>query len=132
MTKVTMTASFRSTIDTVWAVVTNTDDVSWRSDLRSVATSADGTVFVEVSKSGSKTQFRVIEQVEKVRYCLKMHNDNLNGTFWGEFYTDGDGTKIVFTEEVEGMNPLVNLGAKRFIEKHQKAYVADLRRALGE
>ena len=50
----------------------------------------------------------------------------------GLFTKDGSGTKIELTEEVEVANPVMNLFITSYLKKQQAAYIADLRKALGE
>lgn len=65
-------------------------------------------------------------------YEFDMKNTNMDGRWIGLFSRDDSGTKIEFTEEVEGANPIMNLFVKAHLKKQQAAYITDLRKAMGE
>lgn len=132
MKKSTIEAVFNSDIKKVWDTVTDNKNFAWRSDLSKIEVSADGSKFYEYTNDGYKTEFVIKLKKLYERYEFDMNNKNMDGHWIGVFIKNGNGTKIVFTEEVNVKNPVMNLLAGSFLKKQQSTYIADLRKALGE
>ena len=132
MTTSTVTAGFASDIERVWEFVTDNANTAWRSDLERVKCAPDGLSFTEYAKGGFPTACRITEKKRCERYAFTMENRNLAGRWLGEFFVDGAGCRIRFTEELEVKNPLMRLFVRSYLKKQQARYVADLKRALGE
>lgn len=132
MKKSTVTATFKSSVEAVWDVVTNNAVYDWRSDVSKIIVSNDGNRFSEFTKDGFETEFTITLKSLYHRYEFDMKNKNMSGHWMGLFTKDGCGTKIELTEEVEVANPVMNLFITSYLKKQQAAYIADLRKALGE
>lgn len=132
MKKSSITAIFKSDIKTVWNIVTDNQNYSWRSDLSKIDILDDGKTFIEYTKNGFPTTFTIILKTPFERYEFDMQNKNMNGHWFGNFTQKQDGTEIEFVEELSIKNPIMKLFAGAYLRKQQAAYVADLRKALGE
>ena len=132
MKKSSITAVFKSDIQTVWNIVTDNQNYSWRSDLSKIETLDDGKTFVEYTKSGFPTTFTITLKKPFERYEFDMKNGNMTGHWYGNFKQKQGGTEIEFVEELSIKNPLMKLFAGAYLKKQQATYVADLRKALGE
>lgn len=128
----TIIADFRSPAETVWKIVTDNADFRWRSDLSDLVVSEDGLHFSEFTKNGFETQFVITEKKPYTRYAFDIQNKNMRGRWTGVFSPTDGGTRVSFTEEVEIANPVMRLLAGSYLRKQQAAYIADLRKALGE
>ena len=130
-----ISAQFNSDIKRVWDVVTNSEDYSWRSDIKKIEILDHGDAFVEHGKNNIKTTFYITKKVKYDSYEFKMENKNIFGTWKGHFFTtENGGTKIVFTEEIFVKNPVMRILSHLFmnLSKMQAAYINDLRIKLGE
>ena len=132
MKKSSITAFFESDIKTVWNIVTDNQNYSWRSDLSKIDTLDDGKTFVEYTKNGFPTTFTITLKKPFERYEFDMMNDHMNGHWFGNFKQKQGDTEIEFVEELSIKNPIMNLFAGAYLKKQQATYVADLRKALGE
>lgn len=132
MKKSTVTAKFRSPIETIWNVVTDNAVFAWRSDIVKIEISDDGNSFTEFTKDGFETKFTITTKILHERYEFDIRNKNMNGHWTGIFAKDGSDTRIEFTEEMEVANPVLRLFIKPYLKKQQAKYLADLRKALGE
>jgi hypothetical protein len=68
-------------------------------------------------------------------YAFDMTNKNMTGHWIGTFKrTANGGTRIVFTEEIQIKNPVMNVIAYLFMNlyKMQQVYIKDLKKKLGE
>ena len=129
-----MTAEYRADVRTVWAVVTDNDDSTWRSDLDRIECE-DDLHFTEYTKKGEATRFTITAKEDCALYAFDLENGFLSGKWTGEFAALPEGgTRIVFTERVKLRNPIVALVARMtgMLRKMQDTYAADLRRRLGE
>jgi hypothetical protein len=132
MKKSTMTAVLGSDIQRVWDVVTDNENYAWRSDINKVETKGNGQVFIEYTKDGFPTTFTITSKKPPELYEFEMKNQHMQGRWRGIFSQKNGRTHIEFTEEVSVKNPIMNLFAKAYLRKQQTAYIADLRKALGE
>ena len=128
----TITAEFAAAPAQVWAIVTDQQNTGWRSDLDRVEVVCD-TEFVEYTKRGFATHFRITD-IEPVKtYAFSMENQNFTGEWRGTFSeTSQGGTRIVFTEQLKMKKPMMRLVAHVFmnLQKMQRKYVRDLEIAL--
>nr|WP_312291517.1 SRPBCC family protein [Clostridium chromiireducens] len=131
MKKSTVTATFESSVEKVWDVVTDNNNCTWRSDLSQIIVSSNNN-FSEYAKNGFKTDFTITLKKPYKQYEFDMKNKNMNGHWKGVFSQNGTGTRIEFTEEVEVKNPIMNLFVKSYLKKQQEIYIKDLKKALGE
>jgi hypothetical protein len=130
-----ITATFQADVKTVWDVVTNNEDYSWRSDLEKITVGEDGLCFTEYTKGGYRTDFMITFRAPYTRYEFDMKSNNFTGHWTGIFSeTESNGTQVDFTEELYINNRIMELLSYLFmnIRKIQAAYIADLRRKLQE
>jgi hypothetical protein len=132
MAKANIKANFRNDIAKVWNVVTDLNHYAWRSDLSKIEVLEAGKKFVEYTKGGYPTTFTVTYFEPLKRYEFDLENGNLNGHWIGIFEKTPEGTGIDFTEVVEVKKPIFKLLAGIYLRKHQRQYIADLRKVLGE
>ncbi len=132
MKRSSITAIFKSDIQTVWNIVTDNHNYLWRSDLSKIDTLEDGKTFIEYTKNGFPTTFTITLKKPFERYEFDMKNKNMKGHWVGTFTEAEGGTRIEFTEEVSVNNPVMSLFAGAYLKKQQAEYAADLRKALGE
>lgn len=128
-------AVFKSDIKKVWDVVTNNEEYTWRSDLSKVVISEMNKEFVEYTEKGFQTTFKITKYEPYYQYGFSIKNQTLVGRWNGLFKeTETGGTMIIFTEEYQFHNPILTVlsYAIRPVEKMQKTYIDDLRKALGE
>lgn len=123
-------AVFKSDRKKVWNTVTDNENYEWRSDLSKIIVSPDQKKFYEYTKNGTKTEFDITLKIPYESYEFNMNNKHMSGHWKGVFIDEENGTKIVFTEEVELKNPFIRLFAGAYLKKQQAAYISDLRKAL--
>ena len=131
MTRSKINAVFKSSINDVWNTVTSLTEYGWRSDLERIEVVSD-TRFVEYTKEGYATSFRVTNSVPLRRWEFDMENDNMSGHWTGCFTEKDGGTEIEFTEDVTAKKLLMKPFVKMYLIKQQKKYIEDLKRALHE
>ena len=131
MKKSIVTATFESSVEKVWDVVTDNNNCTWRSDLSQIIVSSNNN-FSECAKNGFQTDFTITLKKPYKQYEFDMKNKNMSGHWKGAFSQNGTGTRIEFTEEVEVKNPIMNLFVKSYLKKQQEIYIKDLKKALGE
>jgi len=131
MAKANITATFPFSLERVWEVVTSLEKYSWRSDITEIKVIDAGRKFVEYTKDGFATTFNITAFEPMRKYAFDMENENMHGHWVGLFSSRHGETVIDFTEDVTAkkiaMRPFVGM----YIKKHQAAYAADLRKALG-
>ena len=128
-----ITAQFSADIKTVWGIVTNNNDTSWRSDLKEVLTSQDGRHFTEITCRGYKTDFIITEKLPYERYSFQMENKHFTGRWTGVFSITPQGTASVdFTEIIYFKNPVMKALSYllMYLKKMQETYVRDLQAKL--
>lgn len=123
-------AEFSCEAETVWKRVVSLEDYSWRSDLGRIEVLEEGKRFVEYTKKGYPTNFKITAFEPYKRYEFDMENENMSG-HWSGIFSERDGkTRIDFTENVTArkvfMKPFVGL----YLKKQQAAYLADLQKSL--
>lgn len=120
---------FKSDIKKVWDTVTSLEKYQWRSDLSKIEV-LNEKQFVEYTKDGFATTFTVTVSKPCLRWEFDMENSNIKGHWVGIFTEKDGGTEIDFTEEVTAKKPIMKLFVKAFLQKQQKQYVSDLKKAL--
>lgn len=135
MRKSRLEATYRANVQAVWDIVTDNQNYSWRSDLLRVEVALDGRAFVEYTKKGFQTNFIITEKEPCKKYAFDMENQSFKGRWTGLFEeTPQGGTKITFFEELWIKNLVIELLSYigMPLQKIQRQYAEDLRRALGE
>ncbi|MCR2032428.1 hypothetical protein [Anaerofustis stercorihominis] len=129
-----LVAAFKSDINTVWDVMTNNKDFSWRSDLDRIEI-LDKENFVEYTKDGFSTSFKITAKEKPHLYKFDMENKNFKGKWIGEFReTEDGGCEITFIEEIYIKSKVMEILSHLFmnLKKMQDTYVRDLKVKLGE
>ena len=116
-------------IEKVWDKVTDLNDFIWRSDLINIRI-IDENTFVEISKAGIETYFKVIECIKNQRWSFEIENKNIKGTWTGKFYSHGDKTTLDFTENIMSKKIIFKPFVGSYLRKQQKLYFKDLKKAL--
>ena len=113
-------------IPRVWETVTAVEGYSWRGDLSKTEV-LDENRFVEYTKDGYPTYFTVTKMVPP--YCLEfdMENSNMYGHWTGRFASEGDETAVDFTEQVTVKKFFLRPFVKRYLQKQQAQFIADLK-----
>lgn len=116
-------------IEKVWDKVTDLNDFIWRSDLINIRI-IDENTFVEISKDGIETYFKVIECIKNQSWSFEIENKNIKGTWTGKFYSHGDKTTLDFTENIMSKKIIFKPFVGSYLKKQQKLYFKDLKKAL--
>lgn len=135
MRKSTIEAVFKADRKTLWNIVTNNEEYSWRSDLERIEILENGSQFIEYTKGGFNTTFTITQKQPYTTYAFTMENQNFKGNWKGAFSViENGGTRIEFTEEIEMKNRFVEILSYIMmpLKKMQKTYIRDLKRKLGE
>ena len=131
MAVTTIKAVFQCDVQKVWNVVTSLENYSWRSDLSKIEV-VNEKQFIEYTKNGFATKFTITATKPNKLWEFDIDDDNLKG-HWTGIFSQGNGTtEIIFTEDVTAKKIFMKPFVKAFLKKQQKAYVEDLRKALGE
>ncbi len=117
-------------IDLVWKKVTSLEDYQWRSDLEKIEIMDNGKTFIEYTKGGYKTRFKITVFEFGKTYEFSMENENIIGTWRGDFSPDDGGTVIEFTENVTAKKLLMKPFVKSYLKKQQTTYISDLKKSL--
>lgn len=112
----TVTAQFSCDSKTVWNIVTDNRNYTWRSDLSKIEV-IDENRFDEYTKDGFVTHFCITEKEPYCKYRFSIENKNISGSWTGIFESFRGGTQITFTEEVQAKNPIINLFVKGYLKK---------------
>lgn len=121
---------FSADLETVWGIVTDLENASWRSDLDRIEVLGDGKSFIEYTKDGFSTKFTITVFEPYSRYEFDMENDNLTGHWTGVFKETAEGVRLDFTEEAAVKKFFMKPFAAMFLKKQQETYFDDLRNAL--
>lgn len=130
--KAVIQAVLHSSIQNVWAIITDNQHYAWRSDLSKIDVTPDGQRFTEYTKNGFPTVFTITCKDPPKRYEFDIQNRNLHGHWVGTLQESKQGTLLTMSEEVSVANPIINLFAAAYLKKQQAQYIADLRKVLGE
>ena len=116
----------------VWDFVLDIKNyAAWRNDLSKTEVVSDKQ-FIEYSKDGHPTTFSVTRVEPYRRWEFDMDNGNMSGHWTGVFTAKGEGSEIVFTEQVKAKKLLMKPFVKLYLKKQQAQFVADLKKALQE
>lgn len=135
MRKSTIVAVFKADRKTLWDIITNNEEYSWRSDLERIEILENKNQFIEYTKGGFNTTFTITQKQPYTTYAFTMENQNFKGNWKGVFFEiENGGTRIEFTEEIEMKNTFVEILSYIImpLKKMQKTYIRDLKRKLGE
>ncbi len=116
-------------IEKVWGKVTDLNDFVWRSDLTNIKI-IDENTFVEISKDGIETYFKVTECIKNQSWSFEIENENIKGTWTGKFYSHGDKTTLDFTENIVSKKIIFKPFVGPYLRKQQKLYFKDLKKVL--
>ena len=113
-------------VEIVWDTVTNLNNFSWRSDLKDVKI-IDEHNFIEISKNGIETYFRITECIKYRSWIFEIDNKNIKGTWIGKFYSKGNKTILDFTENVVSKKVIFKPFISFYLKRQQKIYFRDLK-----
>jgi hypothetical protein len=122
-------ATFQCDIQKVWNIVTSLENYSWRNDISKIEILSKEQ-FIEYTKEGYTTTFKITGTEPYKRWEFDMENDNMKGHWTGLFSQDGNNTTIDFTEDVVPKKVFMKPFVKVYLKKQQSAYVADLQKVL--
>ncbi len=124
-------AVFSCEVEKIFQIVTSLTDYAWRSDISKIEILESGKEFVEYTKDGYATRFKITVFEPCQQYEFDMENENMKGHWIGVFsYSDGK-TMIDFTENVTAKKLIMKPFVKSYLKKQQKAYVSDLKKEVG-
>lgn len=129
ITKSIVKATFACDMELLWKIVTSLELYGWRSDISKIEIVNDRE-FIEYTKSGYATRFKITEQKSCTCWSFDMENENMKGHWTGEFMREKDETLIVFTEDVVSKKSFMKPFVKLYLKKQQQQYIKDLRKAL--
>ena len=113
-------------VEIVWDTVTNLNNFSWRSDLKDVKI-IDEHNFIEISKNGIETYFRITECIKYRSWIFEIDNKNIKGFWLGKFYSKGDKTILDFTENVVSKKVIFKPFISLYLKRQQRIYFKDLK-----
>ena len=113
-------------VEIVWDTVTNLNNFSWRSDLKDVKI-IDEHNFIEISKNGIETYFRITECIKYRSWIFEIDNKNIKGFWLGKFYSKGNKTILDFTENVVSKKVIFKPFISFYLKRQQKIYFRDLK-----
>lgn len=126
MIKSNMKKEFKCDRETLWNIVTDNSNYSWRSDLSRIEIT-DDTHFTEYAKNNYPTYFTVTSKEHLKEYKFDIENTNIKGKWTGIFQETEDGNVLLdVTEEIETDKFLMKLLAKPYLKIQQKRYLKDL------
>ena len=126
MTTSNMKVTILCPIEIVWDTVTNLNDFSWRSDLKDVRI-IDENNFIEITKNGVETYFRITECIKYQSWIFEIENKNIKGTWVGKFFSKGDKTILDFTEYVISKKIIFKPFISLYLKRQQRIYFKDLK-----
>ena len=124
-----MRATLLYPIEVVWDIVMNLKDFSWRSDLKDVRI-IDENNFIEITKNGVETYFRITECIKYQSWIFEIENKNIKGAWVGKFYVEDDKTILDFTETVVSKKLIFKPFIILYLKRQQKIYFRDLKAKL--
>ena len=114
----------------VWETVTDLSRQGWRSDVERVEIIGEA-AFVEYGRGGFATAFTVTGREPPRRWAFDLENENIRGSWTGEFADTAEGCTVTFTEEVTVKKAWMRAFAGLYLKRQQRRYLADLKKALG-
>lgn len=130
MTLSTIEVVIDARIEDVWQVITQLENVTWRSDISRIEVLKDGREFVEYTTDGYATHFTITKFQPPTDYAFSMNNDNMSGEWRGTLTEKRNQTQAVFTEEVYAKKVILKPFVKLYLAKQQKQYMQDLKRYM--
>ncbi|MFR0080198.1 MAG: polyketide cyclase [Veillonella parvula] len=121
-----MRATLLYPIEVVWDTVMNLKDFSWRSDLKDVRI-IDENNFIEITKNGVETYFRITECIKYQSWIFEIENKNIKGAWVGKFYVEDDKTILDFTETVVSKKLIFKSFISLYLKRQQRIYFKDLK-----
>ncbi len=122
-------ASIPCDIHSVWKVVTEVENYTWRSDLSKTEVISDKQ-FIEYTKEGYPTTFTITITEPYKRWEFDMENSNMKGHWVGIFISKDNETGIDFTEYVTAKKFFMKPFVKSYLKKQQAQFVADLKKVI--
>ena len=86
--------------------------------------------FTEHGRDGFSTRFTITCRKANALWEFTLENENLTGTWRGEFRAVEDGTRVTFTERIQPRKWWMRLFARRYLQSQQRRYFEDLQRTL--
>lgn len=129
MVKSNRKASFPYPIDKVWELVADLSNQTWRSDLGRFER-IDDHHFIEYTKDGIRTDFKVTKADLHKLWELEFENKNIRGTWIGRFEAHENNTILDFTEDVTVQKTFMKPLVWFYLRKQQRQYFRDLEKAL--
>ncbi len=129
MASVNIKASFQCPVQKVWQTVVSLTNYSWRRNIDQIEIIKSGKKYVEHTKKGKMTTFRITGRETCRRYELSMEGKHMKGRWIMLFSSEGQGTTLDFTADITAkwyMKPFAGFLTKRW----QKAYVEDLKKTV--
>lgn len=117
-------------VEKVWNTVTSLENYQWRSDLQNIKIFEGGKRFVEYTKDGYATEFKITAFCPMIRYEFDMENANIFGHWVGIFSEEEGGCSIDFTEIVSAKKMMLKPFVKGYLKKQQAVYITDLKKSL--
>jgi hypothetical protein len=122
-------------VKTVWDIVVNNDDYTWRTGINKIVIQENGKDWIEYYGANKKyfTKFILKHKKEYTLYSFDMNNRNFYGTWVGKFIEiNNNETKCIFKETIYVKNKIMNIVAKIFwnIGKTQEQYFKYLENKL--
>lgn len=121
-----MKAEFECDVKKIWDIVTSLENYSWRSDLSQIKILDNGKQFVEYTRDGYATKFKITVYQSCKRYEFDMENENMTGHWIGIFSSQNNKTTIEFIENVQVKKILMRPFIKMYLKKQQRQYIHDL------
>lgn len=119
-------------IETVWNIITNNEDYSWRSDISKVKI-INKKKFIEYDKHNFNTNFIIMKKEEMKEYRLDFDNQNLYGHWIGRIKTVNEqDTEIEVIEKINVKQKWKKILAKKMIKMKQKQYIKDLKKKINQ
>ena len=126
----TIRVSLPYDLEKVWHKVVSLNNFQWRSDLSDIEVLEEGIRFIEHTKDGYATTFKITSMQPMSRYEFDMENANMHGHWVGLFSREQGGCLVDFTENVTAKKIIMKPFVKGYLKKQQATYIADLKRAL--
>ncbi|WP_346697483.1 SRPBCC family protein [Catenibacillus scindens] len=129
MATINTKASFQCPVQKVWQTVVALTNYSWRRNIEQVEIIKSGKKFIEHTKKGRQTTFRVTASETCRRYDLNMENKLMKGHYTYRFSNDKGETSLDITLDADAkwyFKPFAGF----YLKKQVNAYIEDLRKAV--
>ncbi|MBV7390795.1 SRPBCC family protein [Enterococcus alishanensis] len=121
-------------VERVWEIVTNNQDVRWRSDVEHLEIISEN-VFIEHFKGGGQTKFTIVAKEANQLYAFQMGNKFFQGEWVGRFEeVSSEETVLNFSEQLDIKNPIIYVLSffMMNLKKMQRTYMEDLQRRVAD